>query len=98
MSAAAVPHPSTGIRISVSGRAKAQVALVLLAYLLYSAARWLTVGDLASAKAHAAWILQLERHLGVASERSVQTDLTGTWALWILNHLYLAAQLIVVPG
>jgi PAP2 superfamily len=75
-----------------------QVGVFALAYLIYSAARWITVGDLSSAKAHADWILHFERHLGVADEASVQKALTGTWLLWLLNHLYLAAQLIVVPG
>ena len=34
----------------------------------------------------------------VATEASVQGALTGTWVLWLLNHLYLAAQLVVLPG
>jgi membrane-associated phospholipid phosphatase len=89
---------SSPARSIVSRRAATQIGVFLLAYLLYSAARWLTVGDLHSAKAHADWILHLEDHLGVAWEGSVQQALTGTWVLWVLNHLYLAAQLIVVPG
>jgi hypothetical protein len=75
-----------------------QLGLFLLAYLLYSAARWVTVGDLGVAKANADWIVSFEQHLGVASEASVQHALSGTWALWVLNHLYLAAQLVVLPG
>src|SRR6185436_3767205 len=39
-----------------------------------------------------------EDHLGVADEASVQRALSGTWVIWVLNHLYLAAQLVVVPG
>jgi hypothetical protein len=93
---------SAGARIrlprALSPRARAQLGVLLLAYLLYSAARWLTIGDLATAQAHADWILELEQELGVAWEGSFQAALTGTWALWLLNHLYLAAQLIVVPG
>src|SRR3954471_12666530 len=85
-------------RLSISPRARLQIGLFLLAYLLYSAARWVTVGDLGAAQAHAKWIVHLEDHLGVADEASVQHALSGTWALWLLNHLYLAAQLIVVPG
>src|SRR3954468_8921570 len=85
-------------RLHISRRARLQIGLFLLAYLLYSAARWLTVGDLGAAKAHAAWILHLEDHLGIADEAAVQHALRGTWALWLLNHLYLAAQLIVVPA
>jgi hypothetical protein len=56
------------------------------------------VGDLATAQDHAAWIIDLEQDLGVASEASVQHALTGTWILWLLNHAYIAAQLVVVPG
>ena len=82
----------------LSAGAKKQIGIFVLAYLVYSAARWLTIGDLGAAKANADWILDFEHHLGVASEASVQTALTGTWALWLLNHLYLAAQLIVLPG
>lgn len=82
----------------VSPAAKKQIGIFALAYLLYSAARYLTVGDLGAAKANADWILDLEHHLGVADEASVQTALTGTWVLWLLNHLYLAAQLVVLPG
>jgi membrane-associated phospholipid phosphatase len=82
----------------VSPAARKQIGIFALAYLLYSAARYLTVGDLGAAKANADWILDLEHHLGVADEASVQTALTGTWVLWLLNHLYLAAQLVVLPG
>ena len=82
----------------VSPAARKQIGIFALAYLLYSAARYLTIGDLGAAKANADWILDFEHHLGVADEASVQTALTGTWALWLLNHLYLAAQLVVLPG
>src|SRR3954467_2846736 len=100
MLAAAPPLPSslTRIRPRISPSARTQIGLFGLAYLLYSAARWVTVGDLPSAQAHAAWILDLEHRLGVATEASVQRGLSGTWVLWVLNHLYLAAQLVVVPG
>jgi membrane-associated phospholipid phosphatase len=95
MSVAPFPRPST---LLPSRRARGQIGIVLLAYLLYSAARWLTVGDLPSAQAHAQWIVDRERDLGIAAEWSVQDALTGTPVLWLLNHLYLAAQLLVVPG
>jgi hypothetical protein len=101
MLAASLPRRSSSVpRLlpRISPAAGKQVGLFGLAYLLYSAARWLTVGDLPSAQAHAAWIVQAERDLGVATEASVQRGLDGTWVIWILNHLYLAAQLVVVPG
>jgi hypothetical protein len=85
-------------RLSISPRARLQIGLFLLAYFVYSAARWVTVGDLGAAQAHARWIVHLEDHLGVADEATVQRALSGTWAIWLLNHLYLAAQLIVVPS
>ena len=78
--------------------AHAQIGLFLLAYLVYSAARWVAVGDLATAQDHANWIMDLERDLGVATESSVQETFSGTWIIWLLNHAYLAAQLLVVPG
>src|SRR3954453_10212954 len=100
MLAAAPPLPSslTRLRPRISPAARTQIGLFGLAYLLYSAARWVTVGDLPSAQAHAMWIVDLEHKLHVAGEASVQRGLSGTWAIWVLNHLYLAAQLAVVPG
>jgi membrane-associated phospholipid phosphatase len=86
------------VRLPFSPRARAQIGLFLLAYLVYSIGRWVTVGDLPTAKGNAHWILDLEDNLGVAGEAAIQDGLTGTAALWILNHLYLAAQLVVVPG
>src|SRR6266508_1978242 len=84
--------------LRISPRAVRQIGIFLFAYLLYSAARWITVGDLGATKAHADWIVDLERNLNVACEASVQDALSGTWVLWVLNNLYLAAQLVVVPG
>jgi PAP2 superfamily len=99
MLAASLSRTSSAARIAApSAGARTQIGLFLLAYLIYSAARWLMVGDLASAQDHAAWIIDLEQDLGVASEASVQQALTGTWILWLLNHAYIAAQLVVVPG
>src|SRR3954453_8620083 len=61
-------------------------------------ARWISVGDLATAVANAHWIVDFERSLGVNSEGVVQQALSGTAVIWILNHVYLAAQLVVLPG
>jgi hypothetical protein len=88
----------TAVTFPISSRAVRQIGVFLGAYLLYSAARWVTVGDLGAAKAHADWIVGVERDFGVATEGSVQKALTGTWVLWVLNNLYLIAQLGVVPG
>jgi hypothetical protein len=84
--------------LPLSSGARNQIGLFLLAYFVYSAARWLFVGDLVPAQQHAEWIVNVEQHLHVATEASVQHALTGTWILWFLNHAYIAAQLIVVPG
>lgn len=83
---------------SLSPAARAQLGIFLFAYLLYSAARFVTIGDLGVAQANAGWIMDLQHDLGVGIEASVQQALTGTWVLWLLNHLYLAAQLVVLPG
>ncbi len=98
MLAASPLRPSSVTRATLSAGARAQTGIFLLAYLVYSAARWIAVGDLSAAQDHAAWIVDLEQDLGVASEASVQEALSGTWILWLLNHAYIAAQLIVVPG
>jgi PAP2 superfamily len=84
--------------LSLSPAARAQLGIFLFAYLLYSAARFVTIGDLGVAQANAGWIMDLQHDLGVGIEASVQQALTGTWVLWLLNHLYLAAQLVVLPG
>jgi hypothetical protein len=86
----------SALRLPLSPRARLQFGIFLAAYLVYSAARY--IGDLSTAQAHAEWIVDLERKLGVYTESGVQNALSGTPAIWILNHLYLAAQLIVLPG
>jgi len=98
MLAASLPRPSSAPTLSLSPRARKQIGLFFLAYLVYSAARWVMTGDLATARDHAEWIVGVEEDLGVAVEASLQTALTGTGVLWLLNHLYLAAQLLVLPG
>ena len=75
-----------------------QLAIFAGAYLLYSAGRFVAVGDLDVATDNAHAIVDLERSVGADVEGGVQNAFDGSLALWILNHLYLAAQLIVVPG
>ena len=72
--------------------------MFLGAYLVYSMSRYVSVGDLTTATDHARWIVNLQQSVGVNVESSVQSALSGTAAIWILNQLYLAAQLVVVPG
>jgi hypothetical protein len=98
MLAAAPTRSPSVLRLPFSPRARAQIGLFLLAYLIYSAARFVTIGDLPTAQDHARWIVDLERSTGTAVEASVQHAFDGTWMLWVLNHLYLVAQLGVIPG
>jgi|tagenome__1003787_1003787.scaffolds.fasta_scaffold20451099_1 hypothetical protein len=67
-------------------------------YLLYDAARWVFAGRSDTASAHAWWIVELERSLDVAAERSVQRAFDWGAAEWLLSNVYLAAQLIVLPA
>src|SRR3712207_5556371 len=83
---------------SSMSRGRAQLVLFGLAYLVYLAGRWVTGGDLATATEHAHWIVELERNLGVEVERSVQDALDGGVVMTLLSNVYLAAQLVVLPG
>src|SRR3954466_7681002 len=96
--AAPLPRTTSALRLPFSPRARAQIGLFLLAYAVYTVARFFTIGDLPSAKDHADWIVNLEQSTGTGVEASVQHALSGTWAIWVLNHLYLIAQLGVLPG
>src|SRR5918995_1714838 len=92
------PAPSGVLRLPRLSRGGAQVALFLLAYLVYSGARYFTIGDLGDATANAHWIVDLEDTLSLGVESAVQTALTDTVWLWLLNHAYLGAQLVILPG
>jgi hypothetical protein len=84
--------------LSFSGRAWAQIGLFLLAYLVYTAARFVTIGDLDAAQGNAAWIVSLEHSTHTGIEASVQHAFNGGAAIWVLNRLYLIAQLGVIPA
>src|SRR3712207_4022728 len=75
-----------------------ELAVFAFAYLLYSAGRFVAIGDVDTATENAQGVLRLEEALRLDVEHGVQDALDGSWLLWLLNHLYLAAQLIVVPG
>jgi hypothetical protein len=98
LAATPLPRSTSALRLPFSPRARAQIGLFLLAYLVYSAARFVTIGDLPSAQDHARWIVDLERSTGTGVEASVQGAFAGTWVMWVLNHLYLIAQLGVIPA
>jgi PAP2 superfamily len=93
-----MPVPSSKPRFPLADGWLRQALLFLTAYLLYGASRWVMTGDQATALEHARWIVELEDTLGVAVEASVQQALDGTPLLWLLNHAYVAAQLLVVPA
>ena len=98
MLAASTFRPTTSVRLPFSPRARAQIGLFILAYAVYTVARFFTIGDLADATANAHWIVDLQNAVGVGVESSVQNALDGSWVMWILNRLYLAAQLGVIPA
>jgi hypothetical protein len=75
-----------------------QIGVFLAAYVLYDLARWITAGEITPALRHAQWVLGLERDLGIAVEHSVQGALHQGVVVWLLSNVYLAAQLVVVPG
>jgi membrane-associated phospholipid phosphatase len=75
-----------------------QLALFGAAYVVYNLARWVFAGELAPAREHARWIVDLERDAGVAIEGSVQRGLDSGVASSLLSNVYLAAQFVVVPG
>jgi hypothetical protein len=75
-----------------------ELALFGVAYLLYSLGRFVAIGDMNVAVNNAGSIVDLERSLHLDVEQGVQDALQGSVLLWVLNHLYLAAQLVVVPG
>ena len=75
-----------------------ELLLFLFAYALYSLGRLVAIGDVGVATDNAHSIVRAEESLGVDIEQGVQDAFDGTAALWLLNHLYLAAQLVVVPG
>jgi PAP2 superfamily len=75
-----------------------QVGIYAGAYLLYALGRYVAIGDYSTAADHAHAIVQAERSLGIAVEGATQRAVEGTPWLWLLNHVYLAAQLVVVPA
>jgi hypothetical protein len=79
-------------------RRHTELKLFLAAYVLYNAGRWITAGDFGVAVDNAHWIVQLEDTLGVGVERSVQSALDGGVVMAMLSHVYLAAQLLVLPA
>ena len=76
-------------------RARTELLLFGAAYLLYNAGRGLTDGDMDLAVSNAQWVLDFQGGSGL--ERGVQDALGGVW-LFVLSHIYLAAQIVILPG
>jgi hypothetical protein len=98
MLAASTFRPTSALRLPFSRRARIQIGLFLIAYAVYTVARFFTIGDLADATANAHWIVDLQDTLGVSVEAGVQGALDGSWVMWVLNRLYLIAQMGVIPA
>ena len=76
-------------------RWRKELLLFAGAYLLYNAGRGITDGDMDLAIANAGWVIDAQGGMGV--ERSVQDALGGIW-MTLLSHIYLAAQIVILPG
>jgi hypothetical protein len=98
MLAASTFRPTSALRLPFSPRARAQIGLFLLAYVVYTVARFFTIGDLPDAMGNAHWIVDVENSFHVGIEATVQRALDGSWVIWVLNRLYLLAQLGVIPA
>jgi membrane-associated phospholipid phosphatase len=79
-------------------RWRIELGLFAAAWAIYDLARWIAAGEIGPATANAHWVIDLEQGIGVAIERSVQHALDAGWIVWLLSNIYLAAQLLVVPG
>lgn len=75
-----------------------EIALAVVAYLIYEGARLLTAGSYPSAFAHAQQVIGLERDLGVDVEGSVQRAFLSSPLLTVLNYVYLVAQNLILPA
>ena len=75
-----------------------ELAIFLALDLLYDIGRGAFAARLPVARAHAHWVFGLERSLHVAIEASVQRALDGKMISIVLSNIYLAAQLVVLPG
>jgi membrane-associated phospholipid phosphatase len=76
-------------------KARKELLLFGAAYLLYNAGRGVTSGEMDLAIANANWVLDIQGGAGI--ERSVQDAFGGVW-MFLLSHVYLAAQIVILPG
>jgi membrane-associated phospholipid phosphatase len=72
--------------------------LFVTTYLLYSMSRFASISSAATAVAHARSIATLEGHLHLGIEAAVQDFLAHGVIPYLLNYVYLAAQVFVIPA
>jgi membrane-associated phospholipid phosphatase len=75
-----------------------EIALAVVAYLIYEAARLLTAGSYPSALAHAQQVIALERDVNLDVEGTIQRAFLDSPMLTVLNYVYLVAQNLVLPA
>jgi hypothetical protein len=75
-----------------------EIALAVIAYAVYEAARWLAAGSFPLAHEHALQVVSLERALHLDAEADVQRAFLHSPLLPVLNYVYLAAQDVVLPA
>ncbi|HEX5900120.1 MAG TPA: phosphatase PAP2 family protein [Solirubrobacteraceae bacterium] len=75
-----------------------EIALAVLAYLIYEGARLLTAGSYPSAFENAQRVVALERHLNLDVEGTVQRTFLDSPLLTVLNYVYLLAQNLILPA
>jgi hypothetical protein len=75
-----------------------EIALAVIAYAIYEAARWVAAGSYPLALEHAQQVVALERDLHLDVEDTVQRAFLDSPLLPVLNYVYLAAQDLVLPA
>jgi membrane-associated phospholipid phosphatase len=75
-----------------------EIALAVVAYLIYEAARLLTAGSYPSALANAHHVVALERDMNLDVEGAIQRAFLDSPLLTALNYVYLVAQNLVLPA
>jgi membrane-associated phospholipid phosphatase len=75
-----------------------EIALAVVAYLIYEAARLLTAGSYPSALANAQHVVALERDMNLDVEGAIQRAFLDSPLLTLLNYVYLVAQNLVLPA
>ena len=75
-----------------------EIAIAIVAYVIYEVARVLTVGSYSAAFGNAQDVVALERHLNLNVEHGVQRAFLDSPLMPVLNYVYLAAQNLVLPA